>query len=230
MPLGLFAQASHPGENGDVADGVVAAHYEVAPGQPALQHAEQADRLGAVALLRVRVSALVCGVNEEVLVLAEHGSDMANLEKDPLDAFIALDGVCGQELAGLLRQIDQDGARFHDRNQLSTWSLRVDDGRDLRVGVDRFELGRVLIALEDVDQMGVVVEPEFLQRHGNLDAVGRVDRVKLDPVRMLWRPALVDQWFAHLPCSTKTDRPLLKALINVIVGLCQANLTNVRFC
>lgn len=102
---------------------------------------------------------------------------MANLEKDPLDAFVALDGVGGQQFAGLLRQIDQDGARFHDRDQLSTWSLRVDDGRNLRVGADRFELGRVLIALENVDQMGVVIESELLQSHGNLDAVGRVDRV-----------------------------------------------------
>ena len=44
-----------------------------------------------------------------------------------------------QELASLLREVDQDGGRVEDAHFLSAWAVGVDDRRHLTVRIDGSE-------------------------------------------------------------------------------------------
>jgi hypothetical protein len=46
-----------------------------------------------------------------------------------------------QQLAGLLREVDQDRPGFEERQRLAARALRIEDRRDLAVGIERDELG-----------------------------------------------------------------------------------------
>src|SRR5690606_26992692 len=85
------------------------------------------------------------------------------------------------EPAGLVGEIEQDGARLHQRLA----GVVVDDGRDLVVGTDLQELRRELVVLADVDGMGGVVEAGFFEKDRDLAAVGRGPCVEIDHRELL---------------------------------------------
>src|SRR5712691_9462342 len=84
---------------GDVGDRV-AAGDEVATLQAPVEHAEQARRLGAVALDRIRHR--LARVGTEVAVLRAHRSEPADLPELPLDRFEPCARLARNQLAGLV--------------------------------------------------------------------------------------------------------------------------------
>jgi hypothetical protein len=86
-------------------------------------------------------------------------------------------------------QVQQNRAGLEQADRLTAWTVGIDDGGNLAVGIERRELRRVAFALHDVDQMRFVRQTGFFEHDRNLDAVGRVQRIKLDTFRMLRRPA-----------------------------------------
>ena len=100
-----------------------------------------------------------------------------------------LRGVLGQELAGLVGEIEQDRAGLDDGVGLPARTVMIDDGWNLAVGIDLKELGRELIALPDVDKLGVIGKFEFLERDENLLNIRTGKCIKIDHGAAL--PAMV---------------------------------------
>ncbi len=98
---------------------------------------------------------------------------------------VFLHRVLRQKLAGLLREIDQDRARFEQAYGLAARAVRIDDRRNAVVGGDLQELRLELLALGDVDLVHAVGQPALFQHDGNLAAVGRAPRVKFDHLQAL---------------------------------------------
>src|SRR5262249_43259635 len=107
-------QIAHPAERRDVGDGVDVPHDPVATGEPGLKDVEKAFRFGAIALERAFVRDLPASELMEEADLAEHRADRRHLEEYPLERLVAASSITRQELAGLLREIDKDGARFEE--------------------------------------------------------------------------------------------------------------------
>ena len=82
----------------------------------------------------------------------------------------------GQKLAGLVAEILQDRARFHQRQAV----VAVDDRRDAVVRADLEEFRLELLVLADVDGMRGVRQPQLLQQNGSLAAVGGGPGVEID--------------------------------------------------
>ena len=55
---------------------------------------------------------------EEKIGLTEHRADTAHLKHEPLNQFVALAHLLRKKLAGLFRQVHQDGARLEQRQRL----------------------------------------------------------------------------------------------------------------
>src|SRR4029077_5588860 len=72
------------------------------------------------------------------------------------------------QLAGLVGEIDQDGARFHQRNI----GVAVDDRRDTVVWCDLEKVRCELFVFGNIDRMNGVGQTEFLEGDGSLAAVG----------------------------------------------------------
>src|SRR3546814_10069928 len=83
--------------------------------------------------------------------------------------------------------------------RISDWSSDVcssdlvDDRRDLAVGIEREELRQVALVFHDVHQVRLVGQPGFLEHDRGLHPVGGVERIQLDSVGMLRRPAACDR-------------------------------------
>lgn len=67
--------------------------------------------------------------------LTEHGSLSRHLPEQPLQHLVLGRRVLGQELTGLLRQVQEDGTTLEDVNRLSIGAVRVYKGRNLVVGL-----------------------------------------------------------------------------------------------
>jgi hypothetical protein len=167
LPVELPA-GPDPREGGHVCDRVAIVDDEVAAFEALLEHAQQALRLVAVAFSRVRVLALVLGEPVEVPELAEHGADAPHLPHEPLNRLPFVNRVLRQELPGLLRKVEQNGAALEHGDRLPVWTVGVDDRRDLGVRVDLDELRRKRLVLPDVDGMRLILNPHFFQRYPNL--------------------------------------------------------------
>ena len=76
--------------------------------KPRLQHAQHALRLIAIALERTLVGDLLAREFMEIADLAEDRPDRGHLKEDPLDGLVAQHRIFRQQLAGLLREIEQD--------------------------------------------------------------------------------------------------------------------------
>jgi hypothetical protein len=81
------------------------------------------------------------------------------------------DRILRDQLAGLLRQIDQDRAGFEQPHGLAAGPVGIDDRRDAVIGVERQELRLELLALADVDRDHLVGQAEFLERDVHLVTV-----------------------------------------------------------
>src|SRR6185437_6747057 len=92
----------------------------------------------------------------------------------------ALHGILRQQLAGLLGEVNEDGARFEDGQLLAARPVRIDDRRDLAVRVDGDIFRAELIALGDVDAVGTVGQAGLLEHDRDLAAVRRRPGVKVN--------------------------------------------------
>jgi hypothetical protein len=135
----------------------------------------------AASLVRSQVLA---GELVEEAQLAEHRPDAAHLEHQPLHRLVFAAGSAGRKLPGLLGQVEQDRARFEQRQRLAARAVGVEDGRDLVVRVERQELRRQLVVGVEAHQVRFVRQPGLLQQDRHLHAVGRGQRIQLDALRV----------------------------------------------
>ena len=110
-----------------------------------------------------------------------------HLPEQPRKAFRARGAVRRQEGAELFSEIDEDRAGFENAHRLLL--AAIEQRGDLRIRVDRHEARAELIALTDVDQPRIIFRSamsgrqQLLEHDGDLLAVGRAERIKLE--RML---------------------------------------------
>ena len=112
-------------------------------------------------------------------VLTGHRPLIAGLPKEPFQRFLSQDRIGGHETSGFLGQIEHDRAAFEDRNG-RPFDIVVDDGGHTIVGADFQEIGRELIALGDVQDVGLVGQAQFFEKDRDLPAVRRRPIVKVD--------------------------------------------------
>ena len=186
-------QVAHPAEHGNVGDGIFVVHDPLPSGKPRLHHVQQALRLGDVTLERPLVGKLLAGEFVEKADLPEHRPDPAHLEVQPLDGLLSPRRIGWQKLAGLLGEILQDRAGLEQRQRLAAGPVRIEDGRDLAVRIQRQEFRRLLVVLVEVDQMHLVGQSDLFQHDRDLDAVRRRQRIELEAVGMFGGPAFGDR-------------------------------------
>jgi hypothetical protein len=131
--------------------------------QVTVEHLEQTAPLLLVALYGRRD--LLGEVAVEDVGLPHHGADAAHLEHQPLDGLGAALGILRQQLAGFLRQIEQDGAGF-EHGEVTV--IPIDDGRDAAIGVDGQKLGQP------------VGQAQLFQRDRGFVAIRRGGGVQID--------------------------------------------------
>ena len=131
--------------------------------------------LGFVQVPVDRVGHLLGREMAEVHGLPRIGPDAGGNEHQPGQQLAAqLGRALGQELAGLLGEVEQDGVAVeHD-------GVAVDDGRRLAVRIDGKKRGLVLLALARVDRDQLVIEAGLLQEQTDFRGVGRGVVVELD--------------------------------------------------
>ena len=95
--------APGPGDDGEVGDGEVAGDV-FGLGEAAVEDAVEAGGFLFVALEAVFAVLFVDG--EEVVDLAEHGAEAAHLPHEPFEDGDLAAQVLGQELAGLLAEVE----------------------------------------------------------------------------------------------------------------------------
>ena len=106
--------------------------------------------------------------------LPHHGTDPAHLEHQPLDGLGATLGICRQQLARLLRQIEEDGAGL-EHGEITI--IPIDDGRDTTVGVDGQKLGLLLIQRRQIER-DHPIGAQLFEGNRHLEAVGRSGGIK----------------------------------------------------
>jgi len=184
----LVLPRSQPGEHRDVGDRVGGAAEVAALRQAPVHHAVQALRLVAVAL--DRVGDLLGRIDAEVVRLAEHRTDTAHLEHQPLQHLVLAARVRRQQATGLAGEVEQDRARFEQRDRLAVRPVGIDDRGDLVVRADREEVVLELCAGADVDRNRAVLQRALLQHDVDLVSVGRGPGIHFDhgviPSRCRW--------------------------------------------
>ena len=75
----------------------------------------------------------------------DHRANAAHLGHRPLQRVVARGGALRQRLPGPAGQVNREGARFGQRKRPAAGAVRIEDGRDLVVRVERRELGRRLV-------------------------------------------------------------------------------------
>ena len=115
------------------------------------------------------------------MILPRHRTEPTHLPEQPLQHFGPAAQVCRNELAGLVGQIEQDGAGFEQRQRRTAVGRRViDDRRNAVVGCNREEGGRELLAGADIDRNDPVRQPALFQKKRDLVAVRRGPVVQVD--------------------------------------------------
>src|SRR5690606_16976738 len=186
-------QVAYPGEGGDIGDAVLRAHDPVTVLQLPIQYAEQTLAFGDVAVAWALVFVILAGEFVEEAELAEHRADAADLEHQPLDGLVAFGWVPREQLAGFLRQINQDGAGLEQRQRFSARAVGIDDRRNLVVRVQREKFGGLLIVGLEIHPMRFVGQPDLLEHDRYLDAVGGGQRIQLQTLRVAGRPFAGDR-------------------------------------
>ena len=91
-------------------------------------------------------------VLDEMMVLAGHRAEATHLPEQPLQHLDPAAQVGRDEPAGLLGEIEQDGAGLEDGDRAAAaGGIVVDDRRHPVVGCDRQEPGPELLSATDVD-------------------------------------------------------------------------------
>src|SRR5918996_837179 len=171
-----------PAPGRDVGDCVAVADDVVAAGEMIVQNLVVAFGLAPVA---------VHGVGEAVgcYELEMHGlaGERADAGRDEQEPGQELRPVFRrtEELAGLVREIEQDGRGIEDPRLLAAWAFDIDDRRHLAVRVDGAEGRRVLLALAGVDRDRLVGQARLFEEERDLGRVrGRVE-IEADHRRLL---------------------------------------------
>ena len=171
----LVLPRAQPGEDGDVGDAVVGAAEVLAVGQALVHHAVEPAGLVGVAV--DGVGDLLGRIDAKVVRLTEHRADAAHLEHQPLQHLVLATRRRRQKAPALAGQVEQDRARFEERDRLAVGAVGIDDGRYLVVGAYGEEFGRELLARADVDRVHAVRQAALLEHDVDLVAVGRGPRI-----------------------------------------------------
>ena len=107
-----------------------------------IENAKQSSTLTLIAVYRGLN--LLGEITEENIGLAHHRSHTTDLEHQPLDDAGSAPGVIGHQAPGFFSQIQENRARFKDREILFG---AIDDRRDSPVRVDRQKPGLLLLTL-----------------------------------------------------------------------------------
>ena len=165
--LALLVVVHEPGIDRHVGDRVIA-RDPLAFGERAFQYTVETVHLVGVAL--DAIGHLLRGELAEVVGLARHRAESADLPEEPLQHPVAALRFLRQEAAGALGQIHEDGTRFKDRQRRA--ARVVDDHRrDLVVRADLEEVGLELRAAGDVHIGDAVLEAAFLEHDRGLEPV-----------------------------------------------------------
>ena len=168
-----------PGKAGDVRNRIIS--RDVSPGFSELrvEYAIKPRRLIAIAF--DGVGDLLRRVECEMTVLAEHGTEPAHLPHQPLHDFGAGAQFIWEKAAGLVGEVNQDGAGLEYRKRLTAIGGRaVNDRRNPIVRADRQKIRLELFAGPDVDGDDRVGNPEFFQHDRNFPAVRRRRVIEID--------------------------------------------------
>ena len=193
MPLG----EPDPADAGHVGDGI-AAGQKLAPGKPRVHDAEQAVDLVGVA--GDGVGDRLRRVTAEVIGLAGHRAEPADLPEQPLldgDARALLARI---KFAGLAAEILQDGAGLEDRDRPPARAGGIDDRRDAVVRRDRQKVRRELLAFGNVDGTHDVGQAALFEHDRDLPAVRRRPVIELDRLDAARRPSLCRRRGLRLRC------------------------------
>src|ERR1041384_2338373 len=96
----------------------------------------------------MRIGVLALRVVDEMRELPGHRPEIADLPEQPFQHFLPPAPALRQEPAGLLGEMDQNGAGFEYRHR-AVRVVMIDDGRHAVVRADREELRLELVALAD---------------------------------------------------------------------------------
>src|SRR6266446_8885972 len=172
-----------PRIRGHVGNGIVAGK-EFAVREPLIQHRVQPVGLLDVAL--DRVGNFFWRVLKEVMVLAGHWSETAHLPEQPLERLDPAIQLGGDELSGLLSEIEQNRTRLEHRYRwVATGGVMVDDRRYPVIGRDLEKRGLKLLSLADVDRFDGVGHVGFFQEDRNLMPVRCRPIIKINHLRFL---------------------------------------------
>jgi hypothetical protein len=110
----------------------------------------------------------------EVIVLPGHRTKAAHLPEQPLDRLGAAAQVVADEFAGLVGEIEQNGAGLEHRDRCAAAGrIVVDDGWDAVVRRHRQELRLELLTLADIDRDELVRQSGFFEENRDFVAVRR---------------------------------------------------------
>src|SRR3546814_10225770 len=102
-------------------------------------------------LTRALILIVAAGELGEEAELAEHRPDAAHLPHHPLDRLVTRSRIGRKELPALVGEIDQDRARFEQRERFAARSGRIVNRGNLAIGIEREE-GRIMAFVRhDVD-------------------------------------------------------------------------------
>src|SRR5438067_8956247 len=121
--------------------------------QPLVHDAVEATRLLGIAFDAVRHR--FRRRPQEMVRLAEHGTDPTHLEHEPYQRLGATTWIAGEELPGLFREVNEDGAGFEERDRAAR-PLVINDRGYLAVGIEGDEVRSKLFALGDVDGVDAI--------------------------------------------------------------------------
>src|SRR6185503_11006470 len=110
----------------------------------------------------------------EMIVLPGHRPESAHLPEQPLHHVVALVRLGRQELAGLLAEIEQNGASLEHRDRrAAARGLMIEDRRDAVVGRHLEKMRLELFSLPDIDRKNLVWRAGLFEKNRDLVAVWR---------------------------------------------------------
>jgi len=111
------------------------------------------------------------------MVLPGHWSKIAHLPEEPLQHLDTATQIRSDKLAGLLGEIQQNCARFEDRNRTVARCRRMIEERRYPIVWGYPKVGRIeLFAFADIDRLDRVGKACFFREQQNLVPLGVVQK------------------------------------------------------
>ncbi len=213
---------ARPWESGDVGDRIFVAAEIGRVRQPFLQNLVKPFHFGLIARHRIGMILVLGREQLEVRELTEHRPDIGQLKHQPLQHFVFLRHVLGQEFSGLLGKIHQDRARFEHGVRLAAGAFVIDDRRNFRVRIDLDEIRIVLLALPYIDEMLFVRQLGLFEHEVDFLNVGTGQRIKVDHGNILDFRFERFAKAAKLPVSNEADKACRGELARHRDHLCES--------